>query len=94
MTTEYTPETKDIREVWIYAQDMTFDEGDEVHGSEFDRWLQKVKADLVKEIILEVRAIPCWYPDNDPVGGEFDLDGESHRRFVLETLLAYGSKFF
>lgn len=61
---------------------------------DFDVWLRKVKADFLKEIIHEVRDIPCWYPDGDPMGGEFDLDGESHRRFVLDTLLAHGSKLF
>lgn len=35
---EYTPTTKDVREVWIYAQDITHDEGEDFHGAEFDRW--------------------------------------------------------
>lgn len=39
MTDEYTPTLKDIREVWIYAQDITHDEGEAFHGAEFDRWL-------------------------------------------------------
>ena len=36
---EYIPTTKDVREVWIYAQDITHDEGEDFHGAEFDRWL-------------------------------------------------------
>lgn len=92
MTDDYTPDTEEVRELYWAVSGLP--RRDPKAWDEFDSWLRKVKADLLKEIIQEVRDIPCWYPDGDPMGGEFDLDGESHRRFVLDTLLAYGSKLF
>lgn len=43
---EYAPTTKDVREVWIEAQDITHDEGDDFHGAEFDRWLAAHDAEV------------------------------------------------
>lgn len=47
---EYTPTTKDVREVWIYAQDITHDEGEDFHGAEFDRWLATHDAEVRAEV--------------------------------------------
>jgi hypothetical protein len=43
---DYIPTTKDVREVWIYAQDITHDEGEDFHGAEFDRWLAARDAEV------------------------------------------------
>lgn len=47
---EYTPTTKDVREVWIYVQDITHDEGEDFHGAEFDRWLAAHDAEVRAEV--------------------------------------------
>lgn len=50
---EYTPTTKDVREVWIYAQDITHDEGEDFHGAEFDRWLAAHDAEVQAQAVAE-----------------------------------------
>lgn len=50
---EYTPTTKDVREVWIYAQDITHDEGEDFHGAEFDRWLAAHDAEVQAQVVAE-----------------------------------------
>lgn len=50
---EYTPTTKDVREVWIYAQDITHDEGEDFHGAEFDRWLAAHDAEVRAGVVAE-----------------------------------------
>lgn len=50
---EYTPTTKDVREVWIYAQDITHDEGEDFHGAEFDRWLAAHDAEVQAGVVAE-----------------------------------------
>ncbi|MGI0521800.1 hypothetical protein ABY45_14590 [Microbacterium maritypicum] len=50
---EYTPTTKDVREVWIYAQDITHDEGEDFHGAEFDRWLAAHDAEVRASVVTE-----------------------------------------
>lgn len=51
---EYTPTTKDVREVWIYAQDITHDEGEDFHGAEFDRWLAAHDAEVLRAAAVEL----------------------------------------
>lgn len=56
---DYTPTTKDVREEWIYAQDMTHGEGDDFHGAEFDRWFASEieKAEIRGEVLATTRRI-------------------------------------
>lgn len=58
----------------------------------FETRAQAAIGAVLKEVLSEVRAIPCWAPRHDADGGEFDLDGLSHRQFVIQTILAMNNE--
>lgn len=63
---EYTPTTKDVREVWIYAQDITHDEGEDFHGAEFDRWLAAHDAEVRARALVQGFSEGVNFIDDQP----------------------------
>jgi hypothetical protein len=50
--TDYTPDTQEVRKMYVQAADVSEFVGDavvEFYGSQFDRWLESVKAEAVRE---------------------------------------------
>lgn len=44
----------------------------------------EIRTQILNEVLDEIRAIPCWIAG--PGKSEFDLDGMSHREFVLDRI--------
>lgn len=44
----------------------------------------EIRKQVLNEVIAEIRTIPCWIAG--PGNSEFDLDGLSHREFVLDRI--------
>jgi hypothetical protein len=50
--TEYTPTTDDVQVCYLYSQenpDGTFIKSQREHDAEFDRWLDTIKAEAIRE---------------------------------------------
>lgn len=56
MADEYTPTTKDVREVWVQEQDITHGEGADFHAAEFDRFLAAYEAEVRECIAQDIEA--------------------------------------
>lgn len=75
---EYTPTTKDVREVWIYAHIITHDEGEDFHGAEFDRWLAAHDAEVRAGVVAEEPEGFYVIPNRDAPDQDSLWDGTIH----------------